>query len=228
MNQKNPQNITIRGRLSWPVWTVAEALKRNPKSKFPKKDEDVKASFNLLLAEAQTEKLIAHLKDVFFPWCIEQEKAGQKSGLTAAQVKKLTRNLDERDWETDGVFGLIGPVPEKSAELAPEAEINVRVNGLKGRDLEQKAVVKDESQLKNPTEDIVIPERGLILPAQDTTIELYPGSVCAATINLFAFVGAQPGVTASAGAVIFVQDADRFGGGGTEIDEDDIFMDDDL
>lgn len=227
MNEKNPQNVTIRGRLSWPVWTVAEALKRNPKSKFPKPDDQVKASFNLLLAEAQTEKLLEHLKDVFFPWCIEQEKAGQKSGLTAAQVKKLTRNIDERDWETDGVFGLIGPVPEKSAELAPEAEINVKVNGLKGRDLEKKVVVKSKDQLRNDTDDIVIPPRGLILPEADTTLEVYPGSIVAATINLFAFVGAQPGVTASTGAAIFVQDADRFGGGGAVIDEDDIFMDDD-
>jgi hypothetical protein len=227
VNQNNPQNLTVRGRLSWPVWTVAEALKRNPKSKFPKPDDQVKASFNLLLGEAQTEKVLTHLKDVFFPWCIEQEKAGQKSGLTAAQVKKLNRNIDDADWATDGVFGLIGAVPEKSAELAPEAVINLKVNGLKGRDLEQKAVVKSEDQLKNPTGDLVIPERGLILPVSDTNLELYPGSIVAATINLFAFVGAQPGVTASAGAVIFVQDAERFGGGGTEIDEDSIFMDDD-
>lgn len=227
MNEKNPQNITVRGRLSWPVWTIAEALKRNPKSKFPKPDDQVKASFNLLLGETQFEKLADHLKNVFFPWCIEQEKAGQKSGLTAAQVKKLTRNIDEADWETDSVFGLLSAVPEKSAELAPEAVVNLKVNGTKGRDLEQKAVVKDEEQLKNPTGDLVIPPRGLILPVADTNLELYPGSICAATINLFAFVGAQPGVTASAGAVVFVQDADRFGGGGTTIDEDDIFMDDD-
>lgn len=225
-SEKNPQEITVRGRLSWPTWTYAEALKRNPKSKFPKPDDEVKPSFSLLLGEAHAEKLVNHLKDVFLPWCLEQEKAGAKSALTAAQVKKVTRILDEADWETDGVFGLIKAVHEKSRDLAPEAVLELKVNGFKKRDIELKAVVKDESQLANPTDDLIIPARGLILPVEDTKLELYPGSIVASTINLFAFVGAQVGITASASTAVFVGDADRFGGGGNAIDEDEMFMDD--
>lgn len=226
MAEKNPQNVTIRGRLSWPVWTYDMAVARDAKSKFPKKDKaDVRPGFDLLLDEVQAEKLINHLKDVFLPWCIEQEKAGNKSALSAAQVKKLTKILDEAEWDVDGIVGLIKPVHEKSQEMAPEAVMSVKVNGFKGQDLERKAIVKDEGQLKNPVDDIVIPARGLIMPVADTTLELYPGSVVAATLNLFAFTGANVGITASTSTAVFVADAERFGGGGSTLDEDDIFMD---
>lgn len=226
MAEKNPQNVTIRGRLSWPVWTYDEAVKRDAKSKFPKKSkDDVRPGFDLLLDEVQGEKLINHLKDVFFPWCLEMEKQSGKSALSAAQVKKLTKILDEAEWEVDGIVGLIKPVHEKSQEMAPEAVMAVKVNGFKGQDLERKAIVRDETQLRNNVDDVIIPERGLIMPVSDTTLELYPGSVVAATINLFAFTGANVGVTASTSTAVFVADADRFGGGGSTLDEDDIFMD---
>lgn len=220
----NPQVTTIRGRLSWPNFTYAQALKQNTTSTYPKKEEDVKPSFNLLLSQAQADKLVSFIKDTFLPWCVQNEKDGAKSALTAGQVKKMTRALDEADWETEGVLGLINKVHEKTAELAPEAVMSVKVNGFKGSDLELKAVVKAEDELRNPTEDLIIPARGLILPIGDTTHELYPGSMVAAQINMFAFVSAgNPGITASTSTAIFVGHAERFGGGGT-LDEDDIFM----
>lgn len=223
----NPQVLTVRGRLSWPTWTYAEALKRNTTSKFPKKDEDVRPNFSLLLGDGQAGKLVNHLLTEFIPWGEAQDKAGEKSGITPAHAKKLKKILNEADWEVDGVLGLIRAVHEKSADLAPEAVMAVSINGFKGRDLERKAIVKDEDQLKVNDGTMVIPPRGLILPVEDTKLELYPGSIVAATINLFAFTAAgNPGITASTGAAIFAADADRFGGGGGEIDEDSIFMED--
>lgn len=221
---KDPQSILIRGRLSWPKFTYAEALKQNASSKFPKKDEDVRPNFQLLLDETQADKLVTHVRDVFLPWCVEQGKNKDKSGLTEAQAKKITKVLDEADWEVDGVMGLIKPVHEKTKPLAPEAVMSVPVNGFKGQDLTLKAIVRSESELANPTDDLIIPERGMILPVADTTHELYPGSIVAAELNLFAFVGANVGITASTSDVVFIRDADRFGGGGG-IDEDELFMD---
>lgn len=226
-NQSDPQVVTIRGRLSWPRFTYAEALEQNAKSSFPKKESDVRPNFNLLLDDVQAEKLITHLREVFLPWCVEQSKAGDKakSALTEKQAKNILETLEAADWEEDNVVGLIYPVHEQTAELAPEAVMSVRVNGFKGQDLPLKAVVRSESELKNPTDDIIIPERGLILPVNDTVHELYPGSRVASTINLFAFVSNKtPGISASTGAAIFVGDAERFGGGGF-IDEDEVFMD---
>jgi len=224
----NPQSVTIKGRLSFPVWTHDEAVKRNLKSKYPKANaDDVRPGFDLLVSDGQLGKLLDHLRNVFLPWCEEQGKKGEKSGLTAAQSKKIRKVIDEGDWEVEGVLGLIKAVNEKTAELAPESVASIKVNGYKGTDLVRKAVVKSTDQLKNDVDDVVIPPRGEIFPIEDTKLELYPGSYCAATLNLFAFVGANVGITATAGAVIFVEDRDRFGGGGAEIDEDDIFMDDD-
>jgi hypothetical protein len=226
MVTNNPQNVTIRGRLSFPCWTYEQAVKRDAKSKFPKADkDDVRPSFDLLLDDAQATKLVTFVRDTFLPWCLEQGKANGKSGLTAAQVKKLTKVLDEADWEVEGILGLIKPVPEKTQEMAPEAVMSVPVKGYKGSDITKKAVVRSESDLRNQADDLIIPERGLILPVGDTNLDLYPGSIVASTINLFAFVGANVGITATGDTAVFVGDAERFGGGGSALDEDDIFMD---
>lgn len=233
MASTNPQEITVKGRISFPVWTYDQAVARDAKSKFPKKDKnDIRPGFDLLLTQVQATKLIDHLRNVFLPWCIEQEKLGDKgkSKLTSAQVKKLTKILDEAEWDVDGIIGLIKPVHELTAELAPEAVLSLKVNGMKGRDLNQKAVVKSKDDL-NPlddrNDDIVLPPRGEIMDLDRTKLEIYPGAYVAATINLFAFTGANVGITASTGSVIFLDHRDRFGGGGDTIDEDDIFLDDD-
>lgn len=225
--EQNPQDVLIRGRLSWPNFTYAEALRQNASSKFKRPEEEVRPNYNLLLEEDQLDKLVDHLQNVFIPWCLEQEKAGAKSGLTAAQAKKLNRVLDAREWDVDPLFGLINPVHAKTAELAPEAVASVRINGYRGQDIEQRAVVRNESQLANPTEDIIIPPRGLIMAVEETTHQLYPGSVVASQLNLFAFQGANVGISATGAVAIFLRDAERFGGGGS-IDEDAVmdFIDD--
>lgn len=224
MANQDPQTVTIRGRLSWPVFTVAEAIKRNATSKYPKKDEDIRPTFSLLLDQVQADKLVTHLVDTFLPWCVEQGKNNDKSGLTDAQAKKILKALEAADWEVDGVLGLIKPVHEKSQALAPEAVMSVTVNGRKGRDLELRAIVRNESELANPVDDVIIPDRGQIMALAETTHELYPGSIVAAQLNLFAFTGANVGITASTGIAIFVNHAERFGAG-FEIDEDEVFMD---
>lgn len=228
MATDRPEDLVIRGRLSWPKFTMPEAIAFNKSSDYPKKDEDVRPSFQLLVNSVQLEKLTTYVKDVFLPWCAEQEKAGEKaSALTAAQVKKLTKIIDEADWETDPVLGLINKVHEKTVDLAPEAEATVKVNGFKGQDLVQKAIVRSTDQLANPHDDIIIGERGLIMDIADTNLELYPGSFVIAQLNLYAFVSAgNPGISATTPAVIFAADGERFGGGAA-LDEDSIFLADD-
>ena len=222
---ERPKDIVIRGRLSFPKFTMPEALAFNRTSEHAKKDEDVRPHFFILLDEAQQNKLTKYIVDEFLPWCQAQEKAGEKrSALNAGQVKKLTKVIEAGEWDVDGVLGLIYPVHEKTAELAPEAESQLKVNGFKGQDLVRKAIVRDVSELRNQVDDIVLGERGEILDINDTIHELYPGSVVTAQLNLYAFVAAgQPGISASTSTIIFVRDDERFGGGGG-VDEDDVFM----
>lgn len=221
---KDPQVITLRGRLSWPNFTIEQALALNAKSKFPKANDKVRAGFTLLLEQEQLDKLVKHLTDVFLPWCVDQGKSKERSGLTAAQAKRLQKILDEAEWDVEGIVGLIKPVHERTQELAPEAAVEVPVNGLPGRDIDQKAIVRSEDDLRNPLDDIDIPARGMIMDIADTKFELYPGCEAVAQLNLFAFTGANVGITSSASAAIFVADNERFGGG-VDLDEDDIFMD---
>lgn len=225
----NPQLIVVRGRLSWPAFTMQAALNLNERSdpQYKKKPEDVKPSFSMVVEQAALDKLVTHLKDVFFPWCAAQFAVGPKErgALEPKYIKQMTRILDEQDWENEGIFGLINPVHEKTKALAPEGVASVKANGFKGRDLEQKAIVRSEDELVNNVDEILIPSRGLILPVDDTKHELYPGSVVSAQLNLYPFVsGKQAGITASTATVIKVGEAERFGGGG-ELNEDDIFMD---
>jgi hypothetical protein len=54
---------------------------------------------------------------------------------------------------------------------------------------------------------------------------MYGGCYVAATLNLYAFIsGKLPGFSASASVAVFKADGDRFGGG-TAVDEDEIFLD---
>lgn len=227
MATERPKDITIKGRLSFPKFTMTEALAFNRTSKYAKPDERVRPHFFMLLDDVQQDKLVSYIRDQFLPWAAEQGKLPdpeKKSGLSAGQVKKLTKILDEKDWEVDAVLGLINPVAEQTAELAPETVASVKVNGLAGQDLVQKAVVRSEDELANPVDDLIIPERGMILPVKDTVHELYPGCYVAAQLNLWAFVSAgNPGITASTGTVVFVGDGERFGGG-AGLDEDEVFM----
>ena len=220
---KNPQNVTVYGRLSWPVWTHDEAVTRNIKSKYPQDADKVTAEFNLLLDAAQFDKFRTHVRDEFLPWCEQQLAAGEtRNALDAKQVKQLMAVLDG-DLEVQPPYIPAKAVPEKSQELAPEAVCMLKVKGPRGGDIELKAIVQDESELLVPDPDqLTYP---VVKPLGQTVHKMYGGAYVAATLNLYAFInGKLPGFSASAGVAVFKADGDRFGGG-VAVDEDEIFLD---
>lgn len=223
MAPANPQTVTVYGRLSWPVFSHAEAVARNAKSKFPQPADQVTAEFNLLLDQAQRDKFVTAVKDQFLPYCLQQHAANEKrNALDAKQVDQILRVL-EGDLEIQPPYIPLKPVPEKSAELAPDAVAMLKVKGARGADIVQKAIVTDEDQLIIPDPDILT--WPVIKPIHQTVHSLYGGCYATATLNLYAYVsGKLPGFSASAGTVVFKADGDRFGGG-IEIDEDEIFAD---
>lgn len=224
MATKNPKQVTIYGRLSFPVFSYAEAVARNPKSKFPKKPDEITPEFNLLVEDAQLAKLIDHVKGEFLPNCLQRSIDGEKKdALTKAEVAKIVKALDAADWETQPPYLSIKAVNAKTQVLVPEAVASIKINGNRGVDIEQKAIVNNEQELVVPDPDIL--QFPVIKPISATVHQMYPGAYVAATLNLYAYIsGALPGFSASASVAVFKADADRLGGG-TAIDEDEIFAD---
>lgn len=224
MGAKNPKTVTIYGRLSFPNFQYAQAVARNSKSQFPKDAADVTPDFNLLVEQTQLDKLVNHLKNEFFPYCLEQSNKGEKrDALVQKDIDKLVKLLDSGDFESQPPYISIKPVPEKTAPLAPEAVANVKVIGNKGIDIELKAIVENEDQLAVPDPDLLV--YPAIKPINQTVHQMYGGCYVAATLNLFAFIsGKLPGFSASASTAVFKADGERFGGG-VSVDEDEIFMD---
>jgi hypothetical protein len=226
---QRPNDYVLSGRLSYPAFTMPEALalNENGKKEYKKTADKVKTHYNLLVTEAQLNKLLAYVTSEFLPYVetVGKEKGNEKGGLEKPMLTKLKRMIEAQDWEVDPIVGFIKPVSKKTAELAPEAVATVKVNGMKGQDVTRRAIVHDVSELVNQVDVPPIPARGLPLPVGDTNLELYPGAVCAAPINLYAYVtGSTPSITASGPTCILVNsNAERFGGGG-EIDEDELFM----
>jgi hypothetical protein len=221
---KSPKNVTIYGRLSFPNFDYKQAVARNATSQFKKDDADVAPDFNLLLEQPQLDKLKTHLLDVFLPYCVEQNKKGEKrDALDQKQVDKIVAIIEAEEWDNQPPYISIKPVPAKTQDLAPECLASLKVIGNKGMDIEQKAIVQDESELAVPDPDLV--QFPVIKPIGQTVHSLYGGCYAVATLNLFAFVsGKLPGFSASASTVVFKADGDRFGGG-VSVDEDEIFMD---
>lgn len=222
---KNPANVTIYGRLSFPVFSHAEAVTRNAKSKFPKDDPSkVTPEFNLLVEQAQLDKLVNHLLNEFLPFCEEQAAKNEKrNALTAAESKRIRKILEEGDWEAQPPYIPIKVVGEKTLELAPEAVASVKIAGNRGVDIVQMAIVNNEQELVVPDPDLL--SYPVVKPINQTIHQLYPGSYVAATLNLYAYLsGKVPGVSASASTAVFKMDGERLGGG-IAIDEESIFMD---
>ena len=222
---KNPKTVTIYGRLSFPNFLYAQAVQRNQKSQFPKADPaEVTPDFNLLVEQAQLDKLVTHIKTVFLPYCLEQSNKGEKrDALTQAEVDRIVKLIDSGDFDAQPPYISIKPVPEKTAELAPEAVASIKVNGNRGADIEQKAIVNSEDELVVPDPDVL--SYPIIRPINQTVHSMYGGCYVAATLNLYAFIsGKLPGFSASASVAVFKADGDRFGGG-TSVDEDEIFAD---
>lgn len=222
---KSPKNVTIYGRLSFPTFDYQQAVAKNAKSQYAKADPaDVTPDFNLLLERAQLDKLKTHILDEFLPYCVEQEKKGDKrDALTQAQADKIAKIIEDEDWDNQPPYICIKPVPEKTMDLAPEALASVKVLGNKGTDIVQQAIVQDESELAVPDPDRV--SYPAILPIGQTVHTLYGGCYAAATLNLYAYIsGKQPGFSAAASVCVFKADGDRFGGG-VAVDEDEMFLD---
>jgi Protein of unknown function (DUF2815) len=221
---KNPKTVTITGRCSFPNFSYQQSVVRNGKSQYPKDAADVTPDFNLLVEEHMLDRLVAHIKDEFLPYCLDQSNKGEKrDALTAAQVKQILKIVDSGDWADQPPYIPIKVIGEKTALLAPECVANIKVNGNKGVDIEQKAVVNDEDELLVPDPDQL--QYPFIAPIGKTVHQIYGGCYVAATLNLYAFVsGKFPGFSASASVAVFKADGDRFGGG-VSVDEDAIFAD---
>lgn len=218
-------NITIYGRLSFPVFSYAEAVARNAKSPTPNPDPTkVTPEFNLLLEQPQFEKFRDFCLKEFLPFCEEQFKAGEKrNALSPQDVARLVKLIESGDWDAQPPYIPIKSVSEKSLALMPDAVVSVKVKGQRGVDIEQRALVYEEDELVVP--DPSKPFVKGVFPINKTVHTLYPGCYAGATLNLYSFLsGKLPGFSASAGVCVFKTDADRFGGG-TAVDEDALFED---
>ena len=222
---KTEANVTVFGRLSFPVLTHAEAKERNSASPHKKaNDSDVTCEFNLLLEQTQYDKFVAHVTDVFLPYCVRQAGAGEKrNALDQAQVNRILKVFPD-NLEDQPPYVALKPVNEKTQTLMPDALASLKIIGPRGGlDLVQKAIVQDESELLVPDPDLLT--FPVVKPIKQTVHQLYPGCYAATTVNLYTFLsGKVPGFSASAGTIVFKTDADRFGGG-VEVDEDEIFED---
>ncbi len=224
MGAKNPKVVTIYGRLSFPTFTAKEAYDRSQKGSYPAADiASAAPDFQLLLEQPQLDKLMNHITNEFFPYCIEQEKKGEKRDvLTDKEVAKLvadiTGDLTDQTYNTP-----VKPIHEKTAPLAPECVAGIKVIGNKGVDMELKAIVQGEDELVVPDPDqLTFP---IIKPIGQTVHSMYPGCYVAVTLNLYAYHnGKNPGFSAGGSTAVFKAEGDRFGGG-TSVDEDEIFMD---
>lgn len=219
-----PQNVTISGRLSFPVWTAQMAYERSQKGSYPAASPaEAKPEFTLLIEQPMLDKMRTHIVDNFFPFCIEQDKEQAKSNrLSAAEVADLTTQIMKPDFA--GVYNTpFKPVSEKSAELAPECVAAVKVIGNKGVDIDQRAVVHSEAELLIPDPKLV--SFPTVRPLGATVHQLHAGYIVGVTINLYAYHnGKLPGFSAGGSVCVFKAEADRFGGG-VAIDEDAMFMD---
>lgn len=221
------KQVTVYGRLSFPTWTAQAAYDRSLKGQYPAKDvASAKPDFQLLLEQGQLDKIRNHVLTQFFPYCIEQEKNGEKRDvLSEAEVKAITAQITADDLGGDSaVYNTpFKAVHEKSAELAPECVATLKVIGNAGVDIEQKAVVTAESELLVPEPDLL--SFPVLRPIGQTVHQMYAGCYVAVTVNLYAYHnGKLPGFSAGGSVAVFKADGERFGGG-VSVDEDEIFLD---
>lgn len=224
MADKSPKVVTIYGRLSFPTFTAQEAYARSQKGQYPAASvAEASPDFQLLVEQSQFDKLLTHVKDVFLPYCIEQEKKGEKRDvLTAKEVKSLVDGI-ESDLANQIYNTPFKPVHEKTVDLAPEAVAAIKCIGNKGTDMELRAIVNSEDELA-----VIDPDQikfPVIKKLNESVHSMYPGAYVATTLNLYAYHnGKLPGFSAGASTAVFKADGERLGGGVT-VDEDEIFLD---
>lgn len=222
--EKSPKVVTIYGRLSFPTFTAQAAYDRSQKGKYPAATvAEAAPDYQLLVEDGQLTKLVNHVEQVFLPYCVAQEAAGEKrDSLSKKEAEDLIKQLVA---PFDGPYNTpIKPVHEKTAPLAPECVAAVKVIGNKGTDMELRAIVNDEDELKVPDPDQI--KFPVIKPVNESVHDFYPGCYVAVTLNLYAYHnGKHPGFSAGGSVAIFKADGERFGGG-VSVDEDEIFLDD--
>lgn len=225
MAPTNPAVFTMKmTRLSWPVFDYKNAVARNSKSQFPRPPEEVTPEFNMLLEQNHLDAYIEFLQNTYLPFVIAQGVAGEKGGLDKANVDRLLKLIESGDWDAQPPYIPIKAVPDKTLEMAPEAVAMLKVKGNRGVDITQMARVRSEQELVVPDPNLKL--FPVLKPAHETVHHLYGGCYVAATLNHYAYVsGKLPGFSASASTCVWMEDGDRFGGG-IDVDEDAIFLDD--
>ena len=221
---KNPKMITLYGRLSFPTFTAKEAYDLGLRGNYPAKDvASASPSFTLLVDMPQWERFITHATEVFLPYCAEQAKKGEKKdALEDKEVKLLidgiTGDLADQVYNTPAKA-----VSEKSVDLVPTAVAAIKCIGQKGVDLDKRAIVQDESEMRAPDPHQL--DYPCVKPIGLTKHELYAGCYAAATLNLYAYRnGKLPGFSAGVSTIVFKMDGDRIGGS-VAVDESAIFLD---
>lgn len=221
---KTAKNVTVYGRLSYPKWTAEEAMEFSKRGKFPITDiSKAQPSFQLLLTQAQYDRIKSHIETKFFQYVAAQHKNGEKKdAMKPDDLKKLVAEL-ESDFTAQAFNSPFKPVDEKTAKIAPEAVIVLKVLGNKGEDIKQKAIVNKEEDLKIPDPDLL--SYPVVRPIEDTVFSMYPGCEVAVTVDLYTYYnGGRPGFSAGSSVGTFRRDAERIGGS-IEIDLDEIFLD---
>lgn len=224
-SNKGPKVVTVNGRLSFPRWTAQEAYDASQAGDYKAASPaEAKPEFTLLLEQDQFDKVLAQVENEFLPYCVEQDKQGEKRDkLTKKEAADILAQIKAGEHK-DGVYNTpFKELSEKSAELAPECVVGIKCIGNAGVDIDLAAIVRDESELAvNDGSQLVFP---VIKPLDQSTHSMYPGAYVAATLNLYAYHnGKIPGFSAGVSTAVFKADADRFGGG-VSVDEDEIFMD---
>lgn len=230
----DPKLVTIRGRVSFPKWTHAEAVANALKSNIPQiadkarnSPQDIAPEFTLLVEQEQLDKIRQHIDGPFLAYIEERIRKGEtKDVLSDRALKKVRAMLQSGDWDDAPPHLPIKKIDPKTQALAPECVAAVKVVGSKGRDIDLQATVWDESQLKVPDPDqLTWPTRK---PIEQTIFDPYPGAYFVATLNLFAYEPSNSvyGISAGANVALYAGNVhgERFGGG-VEVDEDAIFMD---
>lgn len=222
----------VRGAVTYSQFTMPEALAQNAKSdpKYKKTDDKVAPTVQLLLDQAQLDKIIAHIVDTYLPEAVRRHNAGEsRDAFDAKMAKKIETAITSgqaNDWDVAPPHLPVKKVYAKTLEAAPWAVGTLRFAGTVGKDIEQLARVNNESELKVPDPDVL--DYPILRPIGQTIHELYPGAWAYATLNLSGFnmSATNYGISAYANTIVFLEDRDRLGGG-VAFDAEDVFMDDD-
>lgn len=216
---------TLGGRLSFHNLTAAAAFEEASTSPFPTKDVASTSPYaNLLLTQAQYEKVMKKILDEFFPMCLEQYRISdkEKHALSQAQIDQLTRELET----LDGLLNTPFKKPsEKTLELMPDCAASIKLIGSKGVDFKVDAIVKDEAGLKVPDPDRI--KYPVIVPIEQSVHQLYNGCwVIAKGLTFYRYFNGgpkKPGFSAGCGSLVFSRDDTPFAGG-PAVDDDAVFM----